>query len=78
MLVAHTRLLEISCRGSFYFQLLLSEKAEAMMEEVEQLVSVPEGIAISTVAMTTTATPALVTPDMSQNSTASQEILKPV
>ena len=50
-----------------------------MMEEVEQLVSIPEGIATSTVAMTTTtATPALVTPDMSQNSTASQEIVKPV
>ena len=49
-----------------------------MMDEVEQLVSVPEGIATSTVAMLTTATPALVTPDMSQNSAASQEIVKPV
>ena len=50
-----------------------------MMEEVEQLVSVPEGIATSTVAITTTAaTPALVTPDMSQNTTSSQEIIKPV
>ena len=55
------------------FQLLLNEKAEAMMEEVEQLVTVPEGIATSSAAMSTTvAAPALVTPTMSQNSADSQ------
>ena len=43
------------------------------MEEVEQLVSVPEGIATSSAAMVPTMdTPALVTPDSSQNSALSQ------
>ena len=47
-----------------------------MMEEVEQLVSVPEGIATSTssaASATIVDTPALITPDSSQSFALSQQ-----
>lgn len=55
----------------FIFQLLLTEKAEAMMEEVEALVTVPQA-ANGDVTMATVATPAAITPGLSQTSVSSE------